>query len=196
MSVSARGFILASGSKARREILEALGYSLEKIAPQDVDETPLGGEIPTEYVKRITQMKMDSAVKLYPNEVILCADTIVAVGRRILQKAETLEEQRCFMEWMSGRRHYNLTHVRLYTPAKKNPFSERLVKTLVQLKKLTPQEIQLYLDTGVWRGCSGYQFDWLFQSFVKRMDGSFSSIAGLPVYETKNLLSSAGIFLP
>ncbi len=186
------GFILASGSAARFEILSKLGYPIKKVAPQDVDETPLKGELPRSYVRRIVCDKMRAASEAYPEDVILVADTIVMLGRRILQKAKDAEEQTQFMRWMSGRRHQVLTCVCLYNPKKQNPFSERLVSTLVQMKKLTDAEIEAYVTSGVWKKCAGYRFNWLFQSFVKRMDGSISCIAGLPVFETKNLLESAG----
>jgi septum formation protein len=119
------------------------------------------------------------------------------VGRRILQKAKNSDEQRFFMTLLSGRRHRVLTYVCLYDPKRpQNKISQRIVSTLVQMKKLTEREIEEYVSSRTWEKCAGYRFDWMFQSFVKRLDGSVSSIAGLPVYEVRNLLVSAGYLVP
>ena len=187
-------FVLASGSPSRAEILSDIGFEGFDISPQDIDESELKNEIPRTYIKRICSAKVASAKNNHPNQVILAADTIVAVGRRILQKAQSPEQQYQFMNLISGRRHYSMTAVGLCNPKQPEKIIIKLVETLVQMKRMTDQEIAAYVDSGVWQGCSGYKFDYMFQSLVKRIDGSVSSIQGLPVYTVRNLLGSAGIF--
>jgi septum formation protein len=189
-----QSFVLASGSPSRAQILEQLGYRISEIFPQNIDESELKKEVPRAYIKRICQNKLSSAVKQRPNQVILGADTIVAVGRKILQKAQTAQEQASFMQRISGRRHYSMTAVGVYDPLHPQKITIKLVETLVQMKRLTNQEIQSYVASNVWKGCSGYKFDYAFQSLVKCIDGSVSSIQGLPIYEAKNMLGSAGVF--
>ncbi|MAP16388.1 MAG: septum formation protein Maf [Verrucomicrobiales bacterium] len=189
-----QSFVLASGSPSRAKILNELCFEGFDISPQDIDESELKNEPPRTYIKRICSAKVASAKKNHPDRVILAADTIVAVGRRILQKAQSPDQQHQFMSLISGRRHYSMTAVGIYNPKQPEKIIIKLVETLVQMKRMTDQEIAAYVDSGVWQGCSGYKFDYMFQSLVKRIDGSVSSIQGLPVYTVRNLLGSAGVF--
>ena len=188
--VSNKQLILGSGSPRRRELLAVLGLYPNEVRAPDVDETPLKGELPRTYCNRITASKA-KALPAADNEVILCADTTVALGRRIMGKPSNLDEARAFLQKLSGRRHKVITAV-----AVKN--SQRTwqkdVVSLVKMKRLSPQELESYLATGDWQGkAGGYGIQGPAGLFIPWISGSYAAIMGLPLPEAAHLLQAAGL---
>ncbi|WP_147124186.1 Maf family protein [Shimia ponticola] len=182
--------ILGSGSPRRRELIGVLGLTPDAIRAPDIDEFPLKGELPRAYCNRITLGKAE-ALEAAPDEVILCADTTVALGRRILGKPDGAEGARQFLEMLSGRRHQVITAVAVKT-------SERvLVKDVVsqvRMKRLSNAEIDAYLATGDWEGkAGGYAIQGPAGAFIPWISGSHAAIMGLPLTETAHLLRAAGL---
>ncbi|MFK7754010.1 MAG: nucleoside triphosphate pyrophosphatase [Sedimentitalea sp.] len=181
--------ILGSGSPRRLDLLAQIGLVPDAIRPPDIDETPLKNELPRPYNVRISKEKL-MAIPTEGDEVVLCADTTVAVGRRIFGKPETAEEARGFLNLMSGRRHRVITTVAV----KRGENSWlKTVQSQVQMKRLSTTEIDAYLATEDWRGKAG---GWGIQgpagAFIPWISGSFSAIVGLPLAETASLLQTAG----
>ncbi|NDV01743.1 Maf family protein [Pseudoroseicyclus tamaricis] len=182
--------VLGSASPRRLELLAQLGLAPADVRPPDIDETPAKGELPRDYVRRIARQKA-KAVPCAPGEVVLCADTTVALGRRIMGKPEDEEEARRFLQLLSGRRHRVITAVAVSTPER---LWERDVVTSVQVKRLSEVEIAGYLATGDWRGKAGaYGIQGPFGALVPWISGSFSAVVGLPLAETAHLLQAAGV---
>ena len=187
---SSKQLILGSGSPRRRELLAVLGLRPADLRAPDVDETPLKGELPRSYCNRITAAKA-AALPAAANEVILCADTTVALGRRIMGKPADRDEARAFLQKLSGRRHKVITAVAVKT-------SERIwqkdVVSTVQMKRLSPQELDGYLSTGDWQGKAGaYGIQGPAGAFIPWISGSYPAVMGLPLLETAHLLQAAGI---
>lgn len=183
-------FILGSGSPRRLELLGQLGLAPDAVRPPDVDETPLNGELPRRYCERITAAKLD-AVEAGDDDVVLCADTTVAVGRRILGKAKDVSEAADFLRLLSGRRHRVVTCVSVRRGVES---WHRSSVSSVRLKRLSDAEVAGYLATGDWRGKAGaYAIQGPAAAFVAWIEGSHSGIVGLPLHETANLLQHAGI---
>lgn len=182
--------VLASQSPARQELVGRLGVK-PILAPQDIDETPFQGELPRPHVLRLAEEKAKSARLEHDDVFILAADTIVAVGRRMLGKAKDAEEAREHLNLLSGRRHRVLTGVCLITP--ENKIIKKVVSTQVSFKSLTQDEMGHFIEFGDWRGkCGSYG---LFASaFVKSINGSPTNVMGLPLYEVNNMLSSNGFY--
>ena len=190
ITVSSKQLILGSGSPRRRELLAVLGLRPADLRAPDVDETPLKGELPRSYCNRITAAKA-AALPAAANEVILCADTTVALGRRIMGKPADRDEARAFLQKLSGRRHKVITAVAVKT-------SERIwqkdVVSTVQMKRLSPQELEGYLSTGDWQGKAGaYGIQGPAGAFIPWISGSYPAVMGLPLLETAHLLQAAGI---
>lgn len=167
-----------------------LGITPDRVFSPDVDETPLRGEIPRAYCKRITAAKAD-AMNVAADEVALCADTTVAVGRRILGKPANIDEARAFLNLLSGRRHRVITCV-----AVKNAQRVWLrdVVSDVKMKRLSHMEREAYLATGDWEGKAGaYGIQGPAGAFIPWISGSYPAIMGLPLAETAALLQTAGI---
>ena len=181
--------ILASASPRRLELLKQLGVTPDDVAPADVDETPLTSEVPRVYCARVTQAK----VKVYAadsTDIVLAADTTVALGRRILGKPEDTEEARHFLNLLSGRRHRVITSIALRKDAR---IWQRDVVTIVRMKRLSEAEITGYLATDDWQGkAGGYAIQGPASAFVPWIQGSYSAVMGLPLAETSHLLSAAG----
>ncbi len=183
-------FILGSGSPRRLELLATLGLVPDAVRPPDVDETPRKGEVPRVYCERITSAKLD-AIEASADDVVLCADTTVALGRRILGKPQDAAEADTFLRLLSGRRHRVITAVAVGCGGKS---WTRTSVSSVRLKRLSDQEIAGYLATGDWQGKAGaYAIQGPAAAFVAWMDGSHSGIVGLPLHETANLLQAAGL---
>ncbi|MDB2407003.1 Maf family protein [Jannaschia sp.] len=183
-------FILGSGSPRRLELLAQLGLTPNAVRAPDIDETPLTGEQPRPYCERITAAKL-AAVEAGPEDVVLCADTTVAVGRRILGKAADAEEAADFLALLSGRRHKVVTCISVGRGDKR---WHRTSVSSVRLKRLSGAEIAGYLATDDWRGKAGaYAIQGTAAAFVSWIEGSHSGIVGLPLHETANLLQQAGI---
>ena len=183
--------ILASASPRRKELLAEQNIVPDLIIPADIDETPLKNELPRPYVKR---MALDKAQAIAPNNTdsfILAADTVVVMGRRILQKPESAEESHKFMTLMSGRRHKVMGGICLITPTGK--IITRVVETTVKFKNLSEQDKQFYVDSKEWEGkAGGYAIQGLASQFIPSINGSYSNIVGLSIYDTLNLLRGNG----
>ena len=179
---------LASASPRRRELLARLGVAPNAVTPADIDETALKGELPRAYALR---MGREKALAVHAPGFVLAGDTVVAVGRRILPKTETEEEARACLELISGRRHQVLSSVVLRAPD--GTLRERLSETVVRFKRLSAEEIAAYLAGSEWRGkAGGYAIQGAAEGLVEWIRGSHSGVMGLPLYETRALLKSAG----
>jgi len=182
--------ILGSASPRRRELLAQLGLTPAEIRAPDIDETPAKAEVPRHYVARMARQKA-LALDCAPDEVILSADTTVAVGRRILGKPADAAEAAEFLWALSGRRHQVLTAIAVRRAER---IWERLVVTEVKVKALSNAEINAYLASGEWQGKAGaYAIQGRFGAMIPWLKGSFTGVVGLPVAETAALLSAAGI---
>lgn len=184
--------VLGSGSPRRKELLAQIGVSLSDVRPPNVDETPLKGELPRDYCRRVTRSKAD-AVVLNDGEVALVGDTAVALGRRILGKPEDRREAELFLQALSGRRHRVITAIAVRADDR---VWEKDVVSLVRMKNLSQADIDAYLDTNDWQGkAGGYGIQGPAAAFVPWISGSYSAIMGLPVAETAALLQTAGFTL-
>lgn len=186
-----KDFILASSSPQRKALLQSINYHPKAFCPANIDETALKDEKPLPYIKRIAKQKALAVSKLHPNENILSADTIIVVGQKIIQKSKTREEQTKVMELLSGRTHRVITSVCLID--KTSRISQKTITTKIVMKHLTKDEIETYVSSNEWVGVAGYKIEGLLAGFVKKIIGSYSGVVGLPLYETKNLLTGAGI---
>lgn len=185
-------FILASASPRRKELLNQIGYDDFDIKPVDIDETPAKDELPTEYVKRIASQKAIKAYKENPNNVIIACDTVVAMGRNILQKPEDKTQAKIMLEKLSGRSHKVLSAVSAFDSNGKQ--INRFVLTRVVFKRLSKEEIDSYIDSKEWQGkAGGYGIQGIAGCFVKKIIGSYSSVVGLPLLEVVNILKGLGI---
>ena len=183
--------ILASVSPRRLELLAQIGLAPYKVLPADVCEDPLVNEIPRQLASRLADAKATHIAKVFDNEFVLAADTVVACGRRSLAKAASIEEAQKFLQMLSGRSHRVYTGICLIAPGGKKV--SRMVMTTVYFKKLTKTEIINYIETNEWRGKAGaYAIQGLASVFVRRINGSYSNVVGLPLYETASLLTGLG----
>lgn len=180
------GFILASASVNRRALLESVRLVPSKIVSPQIDEAQFDGELPARYVKRIAIQKAKAVAKECPGETILAADTILAVGRRFIRKAYTEEEARANLNLLSGRKHKVLTGICVISPSGK--IISKVNTSVVAMKKLDETDIRFILNSNEWKGVAGYQIEGVLSAFVKHISGSYSSIVGLPVYETIQIL--------
>ncbi len=181
--------ILGSGSPRRKELLAQIGVFADDIRPPDIDETPLKGELPRPYCQRMARQKA-AAVQADPDELVLCADTTVALGRRILGKPENAGQAAEFLLALSGRRHRVITAVALRLGGR---HWLRDVVTTVQMKRLSDTELNGYLATNDWQGkAGGYAIQGPAGAFIPWINGSFTGVVGLPVAETAALLQAAG----
>jgi septum formation protein len=189
--------VLASGSPRRLALLNQAGIEPEALRPADLDETPLRGELPRACANRLARAKADAALEMVRMDdelkgaYILSADTVVAVGRRILPKAELLDQAAQCLRLLSGRNHRVHSAVCLVTP--NEAFRQRLVETRVRFKRLSDEDIEAYLASGEWRGkAGGYAAQGIAGSFIVKIVGSYSNVVGLPLYETTTLLAGEG----
>lgn len=181
--------ILGSGSPRRRELLAQLGVTADDIRPPDIDEDPKKGEQPRPYCVRLARQKAE-AIPSDPDEIVLSADTTVAMGRRILGKPEDEKEAAQFLTLLSGRRHRVITAVAVRRGEK---VWERDVVTQVKMKMLSNEELNAYLHSGDWRGkAGGYGIQGPAGALIPWISGSFTAVVGLPLAETANLLQAAG----
>ena len=181
--------ILASASPRRLALLAQIGVVPDAVLPADIDETPRKGELPIPYAQRIAAAK--AAAIGEPGALILAADTVVAVGRRILPKAETEAEARAALSLLSGRRHRVHSAVTLIDAQGKA--RHRLATAIVAFKPLAEAELAAYLASGEWQGkAGGYAIQGRAEALIRRLSGSWSNVVGLPLYETRALLRAAG----
>lgn len=183
--------ILASASPRRFDLLAQIGVSVTAVDPADLDETPLPRELPGPYAARLARAKVETVAARHPGCFVLAADTVVACGRRILPKAEDEATARRCLALLSGRRHRVLGGVCVIAP--NGRVVERLVTSIVSVKRLTEGEIRDYLASGEWRGkAGGYAIQGRAAIFVRALSGSYSNVVGLPLFETHALLSGLG----
>lgn len=181
--------ILGSASPRRLELLAQIGVVPDTVSPADIDETPLNSELPRTYCRRVTQAKAQ-AVPRASGEIVLTADTTVAMGRRIMGKPANQQEARSFLNRMSGRRHKVITAVAV---ASDDGVRMKDCVSTVRMKRLGMDELETYLESGDWQGkAGGYGIQGLAGAFIPWISGSYSAIVGLPVYETAMLLKSVG----
>jgi septum formation protein len=190
-------FVLASGSPRRLSLVNQAGIEPDALRPADVDETPKKGELPRACANRLARSKAEAALDMVrldeelKGSYVLAADTVVAVGRRILPKAELLDEAAQCLRLLSGRNHRVHTAVCLVTP--KESFRQRLVETRVRFKRLSDEDIEAYLASGEWRGkAGGYAAQGIAGTFIVKIVGSYSNVVGLPLYETMAMLAGEG----
>jgi septum formation protein len=189
--------VLASGSPRRIELLQQAGIDPNHLFPAEIDETPLRAEHPRSLAKRLSHSKAQRAYDTLRRDedlagaYFLAADTVVAVGRRILPKTEVVEEATNCLGLLSGRSHRVYTGVCLVTASGK--FRQKLVETRVRFKRLSKEDVESYIASGEWRGkAGGYAIQGLAGTFVVKLVGSYTNVVGLPLYETTSLLSGEG----
>jgi len=183
--------VLASASPRRLQLLHQVGVKPAEVDPADVDETPRRRELPADYARRVARDKLAAVAARHGGAFLLAADTVVAVGRRILPKpAEEAEARRC-LELLSGRRHRVLGAVAVQAPDGRR--AEALVTTAVVFKRLSEEEIGRYLAGGEWRGkAGGYAIQGAAAAFIPKIIGSYPNVVGLPLTEACNLLIGLG----
>ena len=181
--------ILGSGSPRRRELLTQLGVVPDEVRAPDIDETPQRAELPRAYCIRIAHEKV-RAIAAGEDELVLCADTTVALGRRILGKPADAGEAAEFLLKLAGRRHEVITAVAV---KRGDRICQRDVVTAVKMKRLSDVELNAYLASNDWQGkAGGYAIQGPAGAFIPWIQGSFSAVMGLPVAETAALLQAAG----
>ncbi len=189
--------VLASGSPRRVSLINQAGIEPDELRPADIDETPQRGELPRVCANRLAYAKAATALAgigvdddVY-GAFILAADTVVAVGRRILPKPELIDEAAQCLRLLSGRNHRVYTALCLITPKRK--YRQRVVETRVRFKRLSSEDIESYLGSGEWRGkAGGYAAQGLAGTFIVKLVGSYTNVVGLPLYETVALLAGEG----
>ena len=188
--VTAGKLVLASSSPRRVELLAQIGIVPDQIDPADIDETPLKAELPARLAQRLATSKAAVVAERHPDGVVLAADTVVAVGRRLLEKPADENGARRFLKLLSGRNHRVFTGIAVVSNGRT---SWRVVDTRVTFKTLSDSEIDAYVASGEWRGkAGGYGIQGRAAAFIQRIVGSHPAVMGLPLYEASNLLYGAG----
>ena len=183
-------FILGSSSPRRKELLESIGITPDAIISPDIDESNLKNELPKICAERLAKTKSLKIQKEHPNSLILTADTIAFCGHRFIDKTDDVKIARKYLELLSGRRHRVVSSV-LITNG--NTSISKSVQTIIKFKSLTNSEISKYLESDEWINVAGaYKIQGVAASFVKSINGSYTNVVGLPLYEVKNMLSSIG----
>ena len=181
--------VLGSASPRRADLLAQIGIVAQAVRAADIDETPLPGELPRPHCARLAREKA-LAIDLAADEMVLCADTVVALGRRMLGKPRDRDQAADYLRRLSGRRHRVVTAVALRTADR---IRERESITILRMKRLETAEIDAYLDSDEWRGkAGGYAVQGLAARFVKTISGSYSNVVGLPLFETGVMLDGLG----
>lgn len=182
--------VLASASPRRLDLLRQIGIEPGLVDPADLDETPLPAEQPRDYALRMARAKFEAIAARHPDKLVLAADSVVAVGRRILPKAESEQQARACLALLSGRRHKVLGGVALGRAGGRP--QTRLVETAVRFKRLEPAEIEEYVASSEWRGkAGGYAIQGLAAKYIVFVSGSYSNVVGLPLHETAQMLKAA-----
>ena len=189
--------VLASASPRRLALLAQIGIEPDYLRPTDVDETPEKGELPRQLATRLAKLKAESALKWakrdtdWTGSYIVAADTVVAVGRRALPKAETVDQAIDCLRLLSGRAHRVWTGVSLVTPS--GAIRSKLVESRLRFKRLTRADIEGYIASDEWRGkAGGYAIQGIAGGFVIKLIGSYTNVVGLPLAETAALLEGEG----
>ncbi|TVR10076.1 MAG: Maf-like protein [Salinarimonadaceae bacterium] len=189
--------VLASASPRRLALMQQIGLEPDALLPADIDETPEKSESPRDLARRLARLKARAARKVAERDeaigpsYVIAADTVVALGRRILPKTEMIEEAAECLRMLSGRAHRVYTAVALLTPM--GALRERLVETRVRFKRLSQDEIESYVASEEWRGkAGGYAIQGLAGSFVVKLVGSYPNVVGMPLHEVMTLLEGEG----
>jgi septum formation protein len=189
--------ILASGSPRRLDLLNQVGIEPARLMPMDIDETPKRVEHPRSLARRLSTEKAEAAFAAvnddpaWRHSYILSADTVVAVGRRILEKTDYTQDASAALHLLSGRGHWVYTGICLVTPG--GQFRQKVVETKVRFKRLSTREIENYIASGQWRGKAGaYAIQGIAGAFVQKLVGSYSNVVGLPLHEVTGLLAGEG----
>ncbi|MCH8617057.1 Maf family protein [Sphingomonas sp. SM33] len=183
--------VLASASPRRLDLLARIGAVPDAVVPADIDESVPPGELPRQHALRLAREKAAAVAASEGDALVLAADTVVAVGRRILPKVEDEATLRACMKLLSGRRHRVLTGVALAVPGR--GIRKRLGETMIAMKRLSDEEIDYYAGHGEWRGkAGGYALQGYGEVYVRHLAGSYSNVVGLPLGETRLLLKGAG----
>jgi septum formation protein len=189
--------VLASGSPRRLALLAQIGIEPDRLMPVTIDESPRKRETPRNLARRLAREKVAAALSVLKSEaelagaLVLAADTVVSVGRRILPRADQIEEAAACLRQLSGRSHR--VHTALALATAKGQVRRRLVETRVRFKRLSREDIESYLASGEWRGkAGGYAIQGIAGGFVVKLIGSYSGVVGLPLYETMTLLAGEG----
>nr|WP_316652281.1 Maf-like protein [uncultured Gellertiella sp.] len=189
--------ILASGSPRRLDLLKQIGIEPARLMPMDLDETPKKAEHPRSLARRLSGEKAEAAMSALKGDpawrdcFVLAADTVVAVGRRILGKAEFADEARAALHLLSGRSHWVYTGVCVITPS--GLARQKVVETKVRFKRLSRKEIDTYVASSQWHGKAGaYGIQGIAGVFVQKLSGSYTNVVGLPLFETAQMLGGEG----
>ena len=184
--------VLASASPRRAALLRQIGLSPDDVDPAAIDETSRKSELPRNYAMRIAEAKLDAVAMRHPGTIVLAADTVVAKGRRILPKAEDMATARDCLDRLSGGRHRVYGAVAIYGADGRR--LRRVVMTVVAFKRLSQGEIDAYLACGEWHGkAGGYAIQGRASAFIRQVNGSYSNVVGLPLFETAQLLAALGL---
>ncbi len=184
-------FVLASASPRRVDLLAQIGITPDVISPADIDETPLDRELPGPYAERMATGKAAVVARQHQDAFVLAADTVVSVGRRILPKAEDPATARACLNLLSGRRHRVYGGVCLVAPGGK--ISTRLVQTAVAFKRFEIREIDTMIESGEWAGkAGGYAIQGASEGLIRFINGSYSNVVGLPLFDVRQMLIGAG----
>jgi septum formation protein len=195
LSPAPQRLVLASASPRRLELLRQIGLQPDAVAASEVDETPLSDETPRRLALRLARAKAGCVAAAEPDAHVIAADTVVAVGRRVLPKVEGAADGRACLELLSGRGHRVLTGIAVAAPGGRT--AARLVESRVRFKRLSDAEMAGYLASGEGTGkAGGYAIQGRAGAFVIELQGSYSAVVGLPLYETANLLTGLGYRLP
>lgn len=184
--------ILASSSPRRLQLLAQSGIIPEMVDPADIDESPLKREQPHHLALRLAEEKARVVAARHPGKVILAADTVVGVGRRILPKAEDEQTARECLRLLSGRRHQVFTGIAVVDA--KGVLRSKIVDARVKFVGLTQADVERYIASKEWDGkAGGYAVQGMAAGFIPWINGSYSTIVGLPMTETFAMLKSSGI---
>lgn len=183
--------ILASASPRRLELLAQLGIAPDLVVPADIDETPLFRERPRELAERLAGAKADAVYARHPDDFVLAADTVVALGHRVLEKPADAAEAQAFLEKLSGRRHRVIGGFAVIAPG-----GNRIVKsvvTQVRFRRLSAADITAYIDSGEWEGkAGGYAIQGRAAAFIPWINGSYTNVVGLALSEVAGVLRGLG----
>jgi septum formation protein len=183
--------ILASASPRRQQLLDQVGVVPDAVDPADIDESPREGETPRRMAERLAKAKADAIAARRPGAFVLAADTVVAVGRRVLGKPASELEAKAMLDLLSGRNHRVYSGIAVIAPDGRR--AGRVAETRVTFKRLSDSETALLIDCGEWRGVAGgYRIQGRAATVVTRLVGSYSAVVGLPLYETMALLGGLG----
>jgi septum formation protein len=183
--------VLASASPRRLDLLRQVGVAPDRVISTEIDETPAASETPRLLAVRLAREKALAGAAAAPGAFVIAADTVVALGRRVFGKPNDEADARRMLELLSGRAHRVLTGVAVCAPDGR--VSARLSETRLQWKRLTPRELAGFLASGEWRDVAGgYRIQGLAAAFTLELQGSYTGVVGLPLYETLALLQGLG----